>query len=90
MLTKSMAAEFESAGIRVNCVRPGVVGCTDFLSLYPEEAIKEVLPGYMARVIGGHQVTPEEVADSVIFLSSPAASGINGASILIDGGFSTR
>jgi NAD(P)-dependent dehydrogenase (short-subunit alcohol dehydrogenase family) len=44
------------------------------------------LPGVVAAVPLGRLVTPDEVADACLFLASPLAAGISGASLLLHGG----
>lgn len=79
-LTKSAAIELASAGIRVNCICPGVVDtqmirCNDKLF----EALKGITPiGKMAH--------PDQIADAMFFLLSPQSSYITGADLVVDGG----
>ncbi|ETX28848.1 SDR family NAD(P)-dependent oxidoreductase [Roseivivax isoporae] len=76
-LTREAAAELGPRGIRVNMVTPGEIE-TEILSPGTEEMIAEI----PLRRLG----TPDEVARVVLFLCSPQASYVNGASIDVNGG----
>ena len=80
-LTKSLAKETGSRGVRVNAIAPGFVE-TDMTAVLPEETKKtwmETIP--LKR--GG---TPKEIADTALFLASDMASYITGQVIGVDGG----
>ena len=82
-LTKSLAVELAPHGIRVNCVAPGWIR-TDMTAefLTPEridESLKEPIPL-------GRPGEPEDVAGPVVFLCSPLARHITGATINVNGG----
>ena len=74
-LTRQLAVDYGQRGIRVNAVSPGLIGA----HRYPDAGA-----GYPL----GHPVSPEEVAEAVYFLANPAASGINGVVLPVDGGSS--
>lgn len=80
-LTKSTAKEFASRGITVNAVAPGYVETemTHVLSEDQRNAFLAVIP--LRR-----GCSPEEVADTITFLSSPRANYITGQVINVDGG----
>src|SRR6266852_2855784 len=84
-LTRYLAAELAAKGITVNTVSAGAVE-TDVWQAMPEGAA--ALEAIRARTPGGALVTPEEVADVVFFLASPAARAIQGQVLTVDGGYS--
>jgi NAD(P)-dependent dehydrogenase (short-subunit alcohol dehydrogenase family) len=90
-LTRSVAIEVASLGIRVNAVLPGGVA-TEGASL-ATEAMKGsglqiggpmMMPG---RLPMARMARPEEIASACLFLASPAASYITGHALAVDGGF---
>jgi NAD(P)-dependent dehydrogenase (short-subunit alcohol dehydrogenase family) len=85
-LTKSAALEYAARGIRINAVCPGLIhtpmadqmmaaGQTDALNAM----LKDVAIGRLGR--------PEEIADAVLWLCSPAASLVVGHALVVDGGY---
>ena len=82
-LSKQQAIELGNAGIRVNVVAPGPVD-TEMAKLVHSVAIRS---DYYDTIPLNRYGTPEEIADAVGFLCSPAASYINGQVLAVDGGF---
>ncbi len=81
-LTKALAKEVGPSGITVNCVAPGVID-TDMCACFDAEtkaALAEETPL-------GRLGTPEDVAESILFLASPAAGFLTGQVLGVDGGF---
>ena len=81
-LTKALAKEVGPSGITVNCVAPGVID-TDMCACFDADtkaALAEETPL-------GRLGTPENVAESILFLASPAAGFITGQVLTADGGF---
>ena len=77
-MTRSWAAEFSPAGVRVNAVAVGPV----YTPIQPREAAEAVGAGtIMARV-----AEPDEIAGVIAFLASSKASYITGAVVAADGG----
>jgi NAD(P)-dependent dehydrogenase (short-subunit alcohol dehydrogenase family) len=77
------ANELAGRKIRVNIVSPGPIATPGLDTVVPAEA-KEFLAGLTALQRLGH---PDEIAKTVLFLSSDAASFISGTEIVADGGY---
>ncbi len=85
-ITRYLAVELSKENIVVNAVSPGVV-LTEALKHFDAEMSQEaIVKKAIACTPAGRLVTPEEVADLVAYLCSPAASMIRGQTIVIDGG----
>lgn len=85
-MTRTLAAEWASLGLRVNAVSPGPfqsVGAAD--RLWPSAALEEAV---RRQIPAGRFGTTEEVADLVVLLASDAAAWVNGAVWVVDGGWS--
>ncbi|URK86382.1 SDR family oxidoreductase (plasmid) [Rhizobium sp. RCAM05350] len=87
MMTKSLASEVAAENIRVNAVAPGYID-TDMTRggfAIPEwdSVWRKMTP--MARY-----GQPEEIANCILFLCSPAASYVTGSVLVVDGGYVTR
>ena len=85
MYTRAAAAELAPAGIRVNAVAPGLIAREGLEASWPEGVAR-----WLAAAPLGRLGTPEDVADACLFLASPAARWITGASLTVDGGATTR
>ena len=85
-VTKTLALEWGKHGICVNCISPTVV-LTELGKKAWEgpkgEALKTQIPT-------GRFAEPEEIAAAAVFLASDAAHMINGADLLVDGGYTVR
>jgi 3-oxoacyl-[acyl-carrier protein] reductase len=79
--TKSLALEVGSRDITVNCVAPGFVD-TDMTQKLPA-AQRDAL---LARIPLGRLGTPDDIAHAVLFLASPRAGYITGATVHVNGG----
>ena len=82
LLTKSVASQYGSRGIRCNAVAPG-------LTLTPG-AVRNATPAYIEASSVNYPMprlcTPEDVANAVLFLASDEAAYINAATLMVDGG----
>jgi enoyl-[acyl-carrier protein] reductase III len=86
-VTRYLAVELAPKNIIVNAVSPGVV-LTDALKHF--DAVRrdeQIIETAVGRTPAGRLVTPQDVAEVVAFLCTPAASMIRGQVILVDGGY---
>jgi len=80
-----LAVEWAARGVRVNAVAPGYVGTP-----MVEQALEA---GLLAadeladRTPVGRVASPAEIADTVVFLASPAARYVTGQTLVVDGGY---
>jgi 3-oxoacyl-[acyl-carrier protein] reductase len=85
-LTRALAVELGRRGVTVNCVCPGPIR-TGMTASIPESA-KDTFA--RRRVPAGRYGYPDEVAYAVVALAAPAASYINGAVLVVDGGMTAQ
>ena len=83
-LTKSVAVEYAARGIRINCVCPGVVETAMVSDLLASEEARAAL---RALCPIGRFGQPTEIAEAVVWLSSPQSSFVVGANLPVDGGY---
>ena len=86
MLTKSLAGEWASRGVRVNSVSPGYIRTplTEMGMLRPEWA-----DVWLSSTPLGRIAEPREIAPAVVYLASDASSYATGTNLLIDGGYTS-
>jgi citronellol/citronellal dehydrogenase len=82
-MTMTLAVEWAQFDVRVNAVAPGIIESTG-IAQYPPELVEMSIGRTPQQRIG----TVEEVAHAVVYLASPAAAFITGATLRIDGGAS--
>jgi 3-oxoacyl-[acyl-carrier protein] reductase len=80
-LTKSLARETASRGVRVNAIAPGFID-TDMTAVLPEKVKEAMLEQIPLKRLG----TPEDIARAVLFLASDASAYITGQVLAVDGG----
>lgn len=82
-LTRMLAIEWASAGIRVNAVAPGTVMTASREALLKDPAARTRM---LARIPLGRFPSSEEVAGAVLYLASDAAASVTGHTLVVDGG----
>jgi NAD(P)-dependent dehydrogenase (short-subunit alcohol dehydrogenase family) len=89
-LTRSVALELATKGVRVNAVCPGPID-TEMMAV----AEREVMPDdpskahelFVASIPMGHYGSPDDIAAAVLFLASDASGFMTGAALSVDGGW---
>ncbi|GGP24841.1 SDR family NAD(P)-dependent oxidoreductase [Silvimonas amylolytica] len=87
-LTRSAALEGAPVGVRVNAVAPGPVQ-TDMLDRFlgRDEALKN---GFLAGIPARRAATPEEIAETIVWLASDKARYLTGQSVAVDGAYTAQ
>ncbi len=85
-LSRVMAVEVASLGIRVNAVAPGSTRTALVDQGLRDGSIK--LEAILSEIPMGRMATPDEIAGTVLFLASDDASYITGQTVVVDGGWS--
>ncbi|QPM89935.1 3-oxoacyl-[acyl-carrier-protein] reductase [Pseudooceanicola algae] len=80
-MTKSIAYEVASRGITANCVAPGFIATAMTEKLSDDQKAK-----IDSQIPAGRMGTPEEIAAAVLYLASPEAAYVTGATIHVNGG----
>ena len=84
-MTKTAATEYAQSGIRVNAVCPGYI----ITPLVDQSILSD--PGQKEKITGRHPMSrlgnPEEIAESVVWLCSDAASFVTGHTMTVAGGY---
>ncbi len=91
MLSKTLSTEFIPKGIRVNTVNPGLILTPDWIKTAKQLAADGDWEGYLQSVADEHAPikrfgTVEELADFMVFVSSPRAAYCVGSTFHVDGG----
>jgi 3-oxoacyl-[acyl-carrier protein] reductase len=80
-LSKAIAAEVATRGITVNCVAPGFI-----TTAMTDKLTAEQKAGLLTTVPMGRMGSPEEIAAAVVYLASPEAAYLTGATLHVNGG----
>jgi 2-keto-3-deoxy-L-fuconate dehydrogenase len=91
-LTKSVAADFVTKGIRCNCVCPGTVDTPSLGERIAANAsvagsVEAARAAFVSRQAMGRLATPEEIAELVLYLSAPESQFVTAQAVVIDGGW---
>ncbi len=89
-LTRQIAADFGSSGIRANAVIPGLTLERQTDGTLPDWSNPELLKAYAQRNSIPRIGSPQDVAKAVAYLASDQAEFITGTSLLVDGGMLAR
>ena len=87
-LTKSAALEGAAAGVRVNAVAPGPVA-TGMLDRFVGGS-EEGKASFLATIPARRAATPDEIAQTIVFLASDKARYLTGQNIAVDGAYTAQ
>jgi len=88
MLSKSIALDYAAAGVRCNCVCPGITETPmlrEHLNKTPDP--EATLRNRLRRVPIGVPLTPHDIAKAALYFSCEDSSGVTGTTLIVDGGY---
>jgi 2-deoxy-D-gluconate 3-dehydrogenase len=86
-LTMALANEWASSGVNVNALAPGYIATANTQALREDPVRSKAI---LDRIPAGRWGTPEDFAGPAVFLASGASDYMNGAIVLVDGGWMGR
>lgn len=86
-LTKALANEWAPFGVQVNAIAPGYISTDNTAAL---RADPERSAAILSRIPAGRWGTPQDLQGAVVFLGSSASDYVNGATLVVDGGWMAR
>jgi NAD(P)-dependent dehydrogenase (short-subunit alcohol dehydrogenase family) len=86
--TCALAVELGPERIRVNTVAPGAITVAHNKELFAEAKLKKMFRNRIP--LGGCPGEPRDIADAVVFLASPLAKYVTGATLVVDGGWTVK
>ena len=86
LLTKNLAIDYARAGIRTNCICPGLIRTSMTEALFSSPAMQEIGERFVKHHAMGRYGQPEEIASVALFLLSDDASFVTGHALIADGG----
>ena len=88
MLSKSIALDYAAAGVRCNCVCPGITQTPmlrEHLDKSPDP--EGMLQARLRRVPMGVALTPNDIAKAALYLACEDSAGVTGTTLVVDGGY---
>ena len=87
---KTLSQAWAAHDTRVNCVSPGPIYFEGGAWETIKENMQEFYDATHAQMPNGKFGSPQDVANSIVFLSSPLAKHVTGVNLVVDGGFTKR
>jgi NAD(P)-dependent dehydrogenase (short-subunit alcohol dehydrogenase family) len=85
-LTRSIAVEFASRGLRANCICPGGIKTPFIRNFIPRDDFEKNIVAYYSPPIPHQLCEPADIARLIAFVASDEAKYMNGAALVSDGG----
>ena len=86
-LTKSLAAEWSTKGVRVNCISPGYTRTALVDQFLDSPVGKEVFPVWMEMTPMGKMLDVTDLQGALVYLASEASDFATGLDLIVDGGY---
>jgi NAD(P)-dependent dehydrogenase (short-subunit alcohol dehydrogenase family) len=88
---RTLAVELAARGIRINLVSPGPTATAIWSTLgLPQDELATVAERVNQRLLTGQFLEPGAIADTIMFLLSPASRGLYGQDLIVDNGYTLQ